>query len=66
MATRNKVIQFPASKDTAYNAVADREMNYIGKRIAEARNQAGLSLVDFKQVLEGYGVSVSTTAGRAM
>ena len=62
MATRNKVIQFPASKDTAYNAVADREMNYIGKRIAEARNQAGLSLVDFKQVLEGYGVSVSTTA----
>ena len=51
MATRNKVIQFPASRSTAYNAVTDREMNYIGKRIAEARNQAGLSLVDFKQVL---------------
>lgn len=57
-----KIRYLETAKTPAYNAVADREINYIGKQIAEARAKNGLSLVAFKKVLEKYGVSVSVAA----
>jgi len=39
-----------------YNAASDQQENIIGKRIAMARNQAGLSLVKLSKLLERYGV----------
>lgn len=45
-----------------YNATADREQNYLGKKIAEARTGLGLSLSAFKKLLSEYGVDVSVPA----
>ena len=45
-----------------YNATADREQNFIGKRIAEARSNNGFSLTAFRNQLQLYGVSVSVAA----
>ena len=45
-----------------YNAALDREQNYLGERIAEARNRQGLSLVEFQKLLTQYGVNVSNSA----
>lgn len=42
-----------------YNAAMEKEQNYIGKRIAEARNRNAISLVKFSKLLESYGVKVS-------
>lgn len=42
-----------------YNAAMEKEQNYIGKRIAEARNRNAISLVEFSKLLESYGVKVS-------
>ena len=56
--SKSKVVSIRAS----YNATTDREQNFIGKRIAEARNNSGLSLVAFRELLKDYGVSVSTAA----
>lgn len=42
-----------------YNAAMEKEQNYIGKRIAEARNRNAISLVKFSKLLESYGVNIS-------
>ena len=65
MATNTKnarVIEFPANKANLYNAVSDREQNYLGKKISEARNALGLTLAGFKTLLADYGVDVSVAA----
>ena len=59
--SKSKVVSIPA-RNILYNATADREENYIGKRIAEARGNNGLSLSSFSKLLEDYGVSVSAAA----
>lgn len=65
MATRNKttrVIPQRVNKANLYNATSDREQNYLGKKIAEARNNLGFSLAAFKARLSEYGVDVSVPA----
>ena len=60
--TRQQVIQFKPAMEERYNATSEQQLNIIGQRIAEARNRAGLSLVKFSDLLEDYGVSVSSVA----
>ena len=64
MASKSKqqVIQFKTASEKRYNAATEQQMNVIGQRIAEARKRAGLSLVKFSDLLEDYGVSVSSVA----
>jgi len=45
-----------------YNADADREENFIGRRIAEGRAERGLNLADFVGELARCGVEVSPSA----
>ena len=59
--SKSKVVSIGSVK-ASYNATADREQNFIGKRIAEARGNNGLSLAAFRDLLVDYGVSVSTAA----
>ena len=42
----------------SYNAAAEHEDNYIGKKIAEARKKKGLSLNEFSELLNGYGLAI--------
>ena len=45
-----------------YNAAADREQNYLGKKIAQARAEAGLSLNGVRQLLAVRGIRVGVPA----
>jgi len=65
MATKKntaRILTLHTNKSTVYNAVADRDQNYLGKKIAEARTGLGLSLAAFKSLLSEYGVDVSVAA----
>ncbi len=57
-----KIVYIDPCDSQDYNAEADRGINYIGRRIAEARSCRGLSLSAFKARLEIFGVSVSVAA----
>lgn len=54
-----KLIKIPGER---YNAETEREMNFIGCRIAALRKERGLSLAAFGQELARYGVFVSSSA----
>lgn len=43
-----------------YDAGKEMERNVLGSRIAEARNNAGLSLVAFSKLLAEYGIKISS------
>jgi len=60
--TRQQVIQFKATSEERYNAATEYQLNIIGQRIANARNEMGLSLSKFSTLLEDYGVSVGAAA----
>lgn len=63
MSDRREVVVAMKTKDNMrYNAQTDREQNYIGKRIAEARKANGLNLDSFSDLLSEYGVSVGKAA----
>lgn len=64
MQNKNKphVLTLHPAKGEQYNATTEQEMNVVGQRIAQARNNAGLSLVKFSSLLEQFGVSVSSVA----
>lgn len=57
----NKVINL---KDchTGYNAVAEREENVIGRRIADFRSANQMSLTDLRILLESYGISITNAS----
>lgn len=59
--SKSKIVSI-SSRSVLYNATLDREQNYIGMRIAEARSNNGLSLAAFSKLLADYGVSVSAAA----
>lgn len=46
------------SLTAGYNASRERQENIIGRRIAQARQNAGLSLTQFSQLLQNYGLSI--------
>lgn len=50
--------QKPLSLSGQYNASRERQENIIGKRIAQARQKSGLSLTQFSQLLQNYGLSI--------
>lgn len=56
------IVELRKNNTQIYNASADREQNYLGKKIAEARNDRGLSLQAFRQLLAEYGVDISVPA----
>ena len=56
------IVSFSTANTPLYNATLDKEQNYIGKRIAEARGALKLSLVSLRDLLETYGVSVTDVA----
>lgn len=60
--TNAHIVQLRNNNVHLYNAVTDREQNYLGKKIAEARTGLGLSLSAFKGLLSEYGVDVSVPA----
>ena len=57
-----QIISLHVGNTDQYNAAFEKEQNYIGKQIAEARNKKGLSLTMFSRLLAGYGVDVSSGA----
>lgn len=56
---KTKILPLSLANDACYNAEAERQENIIGARIDEARRNAGLSLVDFSELLKQYGVTMS-------
>ncbi|MBE7017829.1 MAG: LexA family transcriptional regulator [Ruminococcaceae bacterium] len=62
MEKKSKISYLSCNRGERYNAENDRAANYIGRRIAAARCQRGLSLSAFKTRLESFGVSVSPAA----
>ena len=48
---------FPAKKQI-YDSVKERENNYIGRRIQQARTSRGLSRGTFAELLSNYGITV--------
>lgn len=60
--SKSKVVSITATRGALYNASVDREQNFIGKRIAEARSNNGLSLTGFSKLLADFGVSVTAAA----
>lgn len=64
MSNHNKqqILTLHTSRGELYNAGTEQQQNVIGQRIAQARNQVGISLAKFSTLLEDYGVSVSAAA----
>ena len=62
MEKKSKISYLNTERAGSYNADRDRAENFIGRRIAEARGQRGLSLSAFKARLELFGVSISPAA----
>lgn len=56
---KTKVVSLHSTHNPTYDAANERMNNIIGKRIEEARKQAGLSLPQFSLLLKQFGVSVS-------
>ncbi len=57
-AKEGKVISIGSS----YNAVAEKEENIIGSRIADARKRCGLNIGGLAETLKDYGVDLSRSA----
>ena len=45
-----------------YDAVAEKDANYVGKQIHAARKDLKISLEQFSQLLMQYGVEITRTA----
>lgn len=48
----------PAGTSKLYNAAQEREHNFIGTRLAQARKERGLSLAEFSTLLRSYGILI--------
>lgn len=57
-----KISPFMDPKGTLYHAEKERNLNFIGQRIAEGRNRKGLSQDAFRKRLAQQGVFVSNAA----
>ena len=57
-----KIIQLKSSKTAHYDVEEEKEQNILGKRISEARKNAGLDIGSFRDLLEGYGVSIGASS----
>ena len=64
MANTNKqqILTLHPTHGEKYNAANEQQENAVGQRLAWARNQAGISLAKFSNLLEEYGVSVGAAA----
>ena len=60
--SEGKLLSLAAYQNPSYNAEEQKEKNYIGTQIGEARNRCGLSLAAFSKLLERYGVEVTAAA----
>ena len=62
MKKEGKIIQLKPSKTAQYDVEEEKEQNILGKRISEARKKAGLDIGSFRDLLEGYGVSIAASS----
>ena len=62
MANRTDQQHPAAPRGAIYNAAAEQEQNIVGRKIAQARNRAGMSLAKFSAMLADFGVCVSAAA----
>lgn len=60
--SKQQILTLYTTRGEEYNAAAEQQQNIVGQRIAQARNQVGISLAKFSTLLEDYGVSVSAAA----
>ena len=60
--SKQQILTLHSTRGELYNAGTEQQQNIIGQRIAQARNQVGISLAKFSTLLEDYGVSVSAAA----
>ena len=60
--SKQQILTLHTTRGELYNASAEQQQNIIGQRIAQARNQAGISLARFSALLEDYGISVTAAA----
>lgn len=58
---KGKVISLNFAKTPAYDAAAEKERNYVGARIKEARGSQKMSATDLSKRLAQYGVEITST-----
>ena len=58
----SKIVDFPSSKTTNYDAAQERYQNVLGKRISTARSHKKMSLSALQRVLSGCGVNVTPSS----
>ena len=60
--SKQQILTLHPSRGEEYNAATEQQQNIVGQRIAQARNQVGISLAKFSTLLEDYGVFVKAAA----
>ena len=60
--SKQQILTLHTTQGDKYNAATEQQENFVGQRLAWARNQAGISLTKFSSLLEEYGVSVGAAA----
>lgn len=58
---KGKIISLNMPKAAAYDASAERERNFIGSRINEARRDKKISMPTLSRMLADYGVQITAT-----
>ena len=54
------IIPIRSATEALYDAEAEKDENIIGKRIAQARKQKGMSIAAFSKYLENFGVKIAS------
>ena len=60
--SKQQILAIHSPRGEEYNAATEQQQNIVGQRIAQARNQVGISLAKFSTLLEDYGVFVKAAA----
>ena len=54
------IIPIRSATEALYDAETEKDENIIGKRIARARKQKGMSIAAFSKYLENFGVKITS------
>ena len=60
-AKKKQPVRLNTKAAPTYDAAAERERNFIGERIAEARLRQNMNLTEFSRLLAKYGVEISSS-----
>ena len=50
--SKQQILTLHTTRGEEYNAATEQQQNIVGQRIAQARNQVGISLAKFSTLLE--------------